>query len=191
VEKAMPSVVVAAVGPDGSDTVDVALSVDGARVADRLPATALDLDPGEHTLRVERTGWAATEQKVVVREGEKERRVVLRFMPQGGGEHAAPGRGAPTFGIVMLVVGGVAGALGITLAIVGKMKENSLDALPCAAMGNCNESDVNTLRLEYYSAAVAGGIGALALGVGLWQVLARPSAPAPVAFGPGGLRVAF
>ena len=166
----MPSVLVIAKDPQGSDTVDVRLVVDGRRVADRLPATAVEMDPGEHALRLEHAGWPSVERRVVVREGEKDRHVALRFAAarEAGVAHE---RGSPTLGIVMLGVGIVAAGIAVTFGVLGKSRENELASAPCGQDGTCAHDEVNVVRRDYWTAGIAGGVAALALGIGIWQLL--------------------
>jgi hypothetical protein len=76
----IPSIVVAAKDVSGNDTLDVAVMVDGVRVADRLSGTALELDPGEHKLQFLHAG-ALKEQALVVRQGERNRLIEVSFAP--------------------------------------------------------------------------------------------------------------
>jgi hypothetical protein len=194
----MPTIVVAAVGPDGADTVDVTLLVDGTHVADQLPSTAFEVDPGEHVVRLQHAGWPAVEQKVVVREGEKEKRIALSFAPttpaKGGDATPGPAPAAsspPILGYVLLGVGVVAAGVSIPLAIDAKIKEDNLRNDPCGHNGTCETSKVNPINTEYLVAGIVGGVGLVALGLGIWQVLAHPKADAHIGFGPGGLRLTF
>lgn len=55
--------------------------VDDVRVRERLDAVAIALDPGPHVLRFEMGGAHPVEQQVVLRAGEKERRIAVAFPP--------------------------------------------------------------------------------------------------------------
>jgi hypothetical protein len=80
-DKLMPTVVFAATAR-GADVTDVRVAVDGEPVADRIDGKPVAVDPGEHRFRFERSGEAAVEQTVVIRAGEKERVLAVRFGPE-------------------------------------------------------------------------------------------------------------
>jgi len=88
VRTSMPSVVVRAVDEAGCDLVDARLSVDGKLVVDRLDGKALTLDPGVHTIQVERgTSEQPTAipvvERIVLVVGEKNRLVTASFSANG------------------------------------------------------------------------------------------------------------
>jgi hypothetical protein len=170
-----PSIIVAVTRPDGAETIDVGLSIDGVRVADRLPATSIELDPGEHMVRVERVPWGPVEQRVVVREKERDRRVALRFEPLAPQPKASAISHSSTFGWVMVGVGGAASLAGGTFGVLGKLREDELASSPCGHDGTCSHEEVDVVRQRYWMAGIAGGVGVLAIGVGLWYLLSHGS----------------
>lgn len=72
VNSALPTVTFAAVDSSGADLFEVKVSVDGVVVAESLDGRAIELDPGQHQLVFEYQG-AKVEQKLLVRQGEKNR----------------------------------------------------------------------------------------------------------------------
>jgi hypothetical protein len=195
---ATPSIVVAAQGPDGVDTVDVKLVVDGVRIADRLPTTAIALDPGEHAIRLEHAGWPAVERRMVVREREQERRVTLRFdaAPSPLEKSDAPPPPEPSRALgIGLTGGGVAAAgVAVTFAVLGRARETELADSPCGKTGTCAHDDVDVVRHRYLAAAIGGGVAVVALAIGVWQLLRPGVAPSRTArspLGPDGVQVAF
>jgi hypothetical protein len=184
---AMPHVIVAAKAPDGRDTAEAALLIDGTRVSDRLSATAIPVDPGEHVFRLEHPGWAPLEQRVLAREGDKQQRVMLRFAPP---ERVEAERRSPMLGIVLVSLGVVGAAVAVPVGISAKSRQNGLDNT-CGTTGSCAPSQVGPIERDYWIAGIVGGIGVVALGLGIWQLVSRGGDPPPVGFSPGGLRVAF
>ena len=79
VEKDAPTVALEARDEAGMDTTTLKVTIDGAPIADRLTGAAIDVEPGEHVFRFERADGKAIEQKVLVVEGEKNRKVVADF----------------------------------------------------------------------------------------------------------------
>jgi hypothetical protein len=182
---AIPSIVVAVSKPDGTDTAAVRLSIDGAPIGDRLPATSIDVDPGEHTLRVEAAPWLPVEKRIIVREREKDRRVSLAFAPLGS-ELPKKQESGSTFGWVMVGVGAAAAITAGTFGILGKVREDQLAGQPCGKNGTCSHADVDVVRHRYLIAGIAGGVGVVGLAVGLYYLLGR-RAEAP----PSGRQVGF
>lgn len=93
VDAAMPSIVVGARDEKGADVVDARVLVDGELLADKLDGRLTFIDPGEHLLRLERTGEAPQEQHVVIRASEKNRIIVFKVgSATGADQPAATGR---------------------------------------------------------------------------------------------------
>ncbi|WP_437627850.1 hypothetical protein [Sorangium sp. So ce1151] len=85
VEKSLPSVVIAARDAGGRERLDVRVFVDGRLLAAALDGKALPVDPGPHTFRYEPAGGPAVEERVLIREGEKNRAItVILGAPPGG-----------------------------------------------------------------------------------------------------------
>ena len=68
-----PTVVFGAKDDSGADVVRARVTIDGASLASALDGNPVEVDPGEHVVRVEREGSVAVEQRVVFRVGEKNR----------------------------------------------------------------------------------------------------------------------
>jgi hypothetical protein len=75
----LPTVVFTADDGAGADIVAVRVTVDGQTAAAKLDGKAVSLDPGEHVVRFEMAGAPAIEQKVLIRQGEKNRRLAASF----------------------------------------------------------------------------------------------------------------
>ena len=176
-----PSVVIAATAPDGTDTVDVRLIVDGVSMGDRLPTISVDLDPGEHTLRLEHPTWGHVEERIVVREREKDRKVAFEFPSRSRAIAESPppppAEKTSTFGIAMLGVGGAAIATGAVFGVLGRIREDELAGSPCGRNGTCATADVDVVRQRYWIAGITAGVGLAALAIGIWQVFLRDGSP--------------
>jgi hypothetical protein len=86
-ERAQPTIVFDAKNAAGDDVVLVHVTVDGVALADILDGRALGVDPGPHVFTFETAGQPATTVRLVLKEGEKDRRerIVL-----GGPAEASP-----------------------------------------------------------------------------------------------------
>ena len=81
VQHGLPSIVPVARTADGRDATGVHLFVDGTLVREELDGKAIEMDPGIHVLRFQTHALPPVEERVVVREGEKERAIVAAFPP--------------------------------------------------------------------------------------------------------------
>jgi hypothetical protein len=191
----MPTLVVAAKDATGQDTTAVALFVDGLPVRDHLDVVALPIDPGEHTLTM-RLGADTIEQRVVMVEGDKGRRVVADFStlhhapsglasdvpappaptvppPVPSHTELAP-RPIPTSVYVLGAVSLAAFGSFTTAAILGDVQKSDLGA--CA--GHCSNSAYDVMLDRYIVADVSLGVGVLALGATAYLFFTRPHRPA-------------
>jgi hypothetical protein len=95
-ERGIVTVVIVATDAGGASVYDVRVTVDGRPLADRLDGRSLSIDPGVHTLRVERADGASVQRAIVANEGEKDQKLVVVLpgaphpTPQSDGATAAP-----------------------------------------------------------------------------------------------------
>jgi hypothetical protein len=160
-EAAQPTLIVVVHDETGHDVGAVRVALDGA-AASPLPSTALRVDPGEHTLRVE-TGLGNAEQRLVVREGEKNRRVELAV------GRAIIARMEPTPSsttpIAAWTFTGI-GALGVvTAGVLSAVGWGMYGNLSSQCGHQCSDDRVAPLRTVWTAAFIPLGIGLIAGGV--------------------------
>ncbi|WP_437834417.1 hypothetical protein [Sorangium sp. So ce1153] len=201
----VPTLILSAEDEQGQDVADVQVTVDGAPLAARLDGKAVEVDPGEHVLRFERAGSAPVALRLVVREGEKLRRVSTRLVrsagPGGGAGTQGGGAGAPGGGaltpredqassppasalLLPIALGGVAAAGGVAYAALGLSARADADRLRTTCAPRCAEADVDAVRTKIVGANIAFGVGVAALGGAVAALLlgrAGPDAPAAAA----------
>ena len=177
--KVMPSIVIAAKGPQGADVADVKVTVDGQLLTEHLDGKAISLDPGMHTFRFEYGEQPAVEQQLLVREGEKNRAVEISFAaekkasaaptvtPSAGAEKHRP---VPASVFVLGTVGVLAMGSFAYFGIEGRSDASKLDK--CKPY--CDEADVDTARRKLIIADVSLGVGVVSLGTALYLFLSRP-----------------
>ena len=147
VERALPTVVVAASDAAGKDLVEVHVTVDGEPLTDVLDGKAAPLDPGEHRFRFEANGLPTKDETIVLAEGEKTRRVhvVLGEPPAAlaapppltPSPPATPSGGTQRWvGIGLLAGGAVSAGVGVVFGLVAK---NTQDG----ALARCKNGDPN------------------------------------------------
>jgi hypothetical protein len=196
-QKATPTVVVRATGPDGCDVVDGRLVLDGEPVSERLDGAPIAVDPGVHTVRVEGRGTAPLEQRIAVVEGDHDRRVELTSAPPGtmctAPRAPAPGattstpatRPTPPAAYVLGGLGVLGVGVGTAFAIAGFGKRSDLgDCKP-----RCNPDDVDSMRRTFVVSDVLIGVGIVALAGAAYFYFTRPPSSASAAWlAPDGLR---
>jgi hypothetical protein len=161
---------------------DVTAHLDGAPLAIQLDGRPIVVDPGLHTVTFERAGSPTLEQKVIVREGEKNRLVSVDWAPAPAPVAApipppvATERPVPVSVYAVLGVAalgfvdfGVAGTLGL-------VKKQDLERSPACAPF-CPANDVHYVKTMYAVADVGlavGVAGVIASGI---LFLTRPERP--------------
>lgn len=165
VDAALPSVVVAA-RAGSAEVTDVRVLVDGRALAESLDGSALSLDPGQRLFRFERAGAAAVEQKVLIRAGEKNRRLEVDFGGTTERAEAEPSR-LPVY--ALLGVGAVALGSFSYFALESHSKRQDLES----CKGHCAEADVDAVQRDQLIADVSLGVGLVALGVAAYLHFGR------------------
>lgn len=162
-----PTVVIAVVRSDGTDVLGARVFIDGASTP--ADGHGVELDPGKHTVRVERGGAPSFDRSFTVREGDRARRVAI-VLPSD----PAPRRSSPP--LLTYVFGGVTVAslasFG-TFAAIGKSRENEL-ADSCG--DRCGASEVDSVRRSYLVADVSLGVAVVSATAAViaWLVAAPP-----------------
>lgn len=170
-----PSIVVDARDESGEPILDVRVSVDGEPIADRLNGLALNVDPGEHMLRFTLKDGKVKEQRVVMLERDRARRVSVRFGP--GSENppassdsasgAAPRQdvasrddgGVPASFWVLGAFGGAALVTGGVFGSVALAKRSHLGDT-CGSTRTCDAGEVSTMHTYALVADISLAVGA-------------------------------
>jgi hypothetical protein len=185
VERALPSVVVAARDAQGEDIVDARVSIDGQAPV-LVTARAIELDPGPHRFVFSHAASPDVSIDALLREGEKNREIRATL----GGEPVPP-RPPPSESIrereavrtippASLIAGGIAVAgLGV-FAVLGTMGVVRRGNDHCAT--GCLAADKSSVDADFVAADIGLGVGLVATGVAAWLYLVRPkTARAPTA----------
>jgi hypothetical protein len=184
VEATQPTLVFAALDDAGRDLTGATVSLDGAAVANATDGREHTVDPGQHVVRLQALG-RSVEASIVVRSGEKARRVELRLPPAErptlAAPTASPGGERPVPASVW-VTGGTSVALlatGFVLWGVGRAAASRYDA-QCQSSG-CTAGDHDAVERQLVAGDVAVGVGVVVAAVAAYLFLSRP-ARAAVAF---------
>jgi hypothetical protein len=171
--ESQPSIVVEARDEQGKQTTDVKVYVDDVLVADALDGRAIEVDPGTHSFRYVSKKGSALDERVVILEGQKNRKLAAVF-PR------APAPPRPfRLPLLSLVLGGVgAGALGnfVFWGALGSSKEGDLEDT-CAP--RCTQDDADTMHRHYLLADISLGLSVAAFGGAVVVALTRQDDEAP------------
>lgn len=176
-EKEAPTVLLEAKDDKGGDTTAVKVSLDGNALVARLTGAAVEVEPGEHVFKFERDDGKTIEQRVLVGEGEKNKKVVADYaalLPKKVVEEPHGARETPKkaeIPVISWVAGGVAVvALGsfTVFALTGKSKESDL-ASSCSP--RCTDDEVSGPKTSYLIADVSLGVGIVAAAVAIYFAL--------------------
>ncbi|MEY2934030.1 MAG: hypothetical protein RL033_4779 [Pseudomonadota bacterium] len=199
IERALPTLLIDARDPSGDAVVGVRVQANDELLSEGWDGRALELDPGEYTLRFS-AGTRVVVRRAVVREGEKYHRILVQFeaepsaslLPASLPPTALPGSdpaAPPPLASYVLGGLGLTGLAGFTvLGVSGYTSERRLRER-CA--GACSRHSVDSVRLRYLLADAALGVGAAsgiaAAAFWLWTPGGEERQPA-LALGPGSVQ---
>ena len=168
-ELIIPSVVLDPRAPSGGLRSDVRVKVDGTPLTDKIDAKPIALEPGSHTFLFEAEGALAVERTIVLREGEKSKKVTVTMA-------AAPAvpvveRPVPLGFWVFSGVAVAALATSAVFAIDGLGKKSDLDQ----CRPRCAPEDVDAMSSRFTFADVALGAGIVAGAAAVYVFLTRPT----------------
>lgn len=163
-EASTGSVICEAKTTSGKNVSDVRVTVDGTELTTRLDGRTIAIDPGKHAFHFER-GGATYDETVLVREGEKNRRITATLPDTAADARALP-IGFWIFGGVSIVALGTA----TFFALDGMGKKDDLEA----CKPRCAPSDVDAMSASFTIADVAVGAGVVAVATTVYLLLARP-----------------
>lgn len=160
------SVICEAKTAKGASVVDVDVTIDGNELTSRLDGKPISVDPGKHTFHFTR-GAATYDETVLVREGEKNRRITATFPEDAASSSSAIPTGVWIFGGVSIVALGVA----TFFFVDGMSKKDDLDA----CKPRCAPNDVDAMSASFTIADVAIGAGVVAAATTIYLLFSRPS----------------
>jgi hypothetical protein len=166
----IPTVVLDPRTPAGGLRTDVRVKVDGVTVSEKLDLKPLALEPGSHSFVFEAEGAAPAERTLLLREGEKNKKVTMTLSPAADAK-----AGARPVPLGVWLFGGasvVALATSAVFAIDGLGKKSDLDG----CKPRCAPADVDAMSSSFTFADVALGAGVMAGAAAVYLFLTRPSA---------------
>jgi len=164
-----------------NDIADVNVSIDGVAVAKFLDGKPIAVDPGAHTVKLDRAGAVPIEQQLVVAAGEKNRLVKVVFAEPRPETPEAPKESGP--GALPWILTGVGAAAITTFAILGITTRSRISELRGSCAPTCDPSEEGPLRTRLILADVSLLVGLASLGVGTYLFM-RPTKTSSVALTP-------
>jgi hypothetical protein len=197
----MPTLILAAKDGSGNDLYDVKVSLDGAPLATALDGRPLSVDPGEHLFVFEQTGQAPVEKRLVLREGDHDRReAVVIGQPPPPVLPPPPPPAKPSWWTTqrtLAVIGGGLGLVGVGLGTswgLYAISSQNLEKSNCSSASSCAKPaqavvDYNSARDNATASDVSfiAGAAFLAAGAVLWFTAPSVSVTPAVGSHGGGL----
>lgn len=174
-EASTPTVVFDARTPAGAERTDVRVKIDGVVVAPHLDGKAVAIDPGTKKIVFEADDAAPVETTIVIKEGEKNRKVAVTI---GTAAPAAPVATSRPIPAGVWIFGGlsVAALTGSAIfGISGLSKKGDLD--DCKP--RCAAEDVDSMSQSFTFADVFLGVGLMGAAATAWLYFTRPSVEEP------------
>jgi hypothetical protein len=194
VNVAIPTIVFVVKDAAGVEMSAVKIRMDGQPWVDRLDGTAIAVDPGEHSFTFEVEGGARTEKRLVVHEGERDRRETVVVGPRVApgpprpstplAEPAtqAPARDTPTnIGMAVGLTLGGAGVAGIAVGTVfgllasSKWSQAKSDCAQGCLAGSQARAEQDVASTEGTASTIAFVAGGAALAASLVLFLLAPT----------------
>jgi hypothetical protein len=170
----IPTIVVRLEDEEGHDAVDGRVLLDGETLSGATSGRAFSVDPGSHRIAWMRPGGDLDEE-IIVREGERNRVVVLR--PKVAEKIPPPPPPLPppakTKSSIPWLVGGaglVVGGTGALLWGLGLNDRSNLQST-CASAHTCADSDVRASRTKLIVGDVLVGVGVVAIAAAVYLLV--------------------
>ena len=166
-EAVIPTVVLDPRTPGGALRTDVRVKVDGVAVSEKLDLKPLAVEPGSHSFVFEAEGSTPAERTVLLRDGEKNRKVSVTMSP------AAEANAGGALPLGFWIFGGasvVALATATVFGLEGLAKKSDLDS----CKPRCAPSDVDSMSSSFTLADVALGAGVMAGAAAVYLLVTRP-----------------
>lgn len=188
VSERMPAVRLRAHRADGSDLTGVRVTVDGAPFPAGLEGRYVEIDPGPHLFRFERTGSVTVERNVVIAERDHAALVDVAMVddraalgpaspPVGPPPPAASATGGPPLATYVLAGVGVLGAAGFV--VFGLKANREISSLRGSCAPACTDDQLSPAHRDVLIANISLGVGVVALVAATVVWLTSHPSPAP------------
>lgn len=182
IDQSIPTVVFDVKSASGEELTNVRVLEDGKVLAEKLDGKSITLDVGPHTFRFESTDGKGlpTEQKTVIHEGDKNRKISVTLAASAVAAPAPAPKAERPIPITTYVFGGVALAslgVGTVFALGGSSKEDDLER----CRPSCPSDAVNDASTSYAVADILFTAGIVSAIAAVTIFITRPTVGAPAA----------
>jgi hypothetical protein len=178
----IPTVVLDPRTPAGALRADTRVKVDGASLNEKIDGKPVALEPGAHTFVFEADGAAPVERALVLKEGERNKKITVTLAPASPSAGGSSAERPIPIG-VWIFGGATVVALGVSavFAVDALGKKSDLDK----CKPRCAASDVDAMSSSFTLADVALGAGVMAGAAAVYLFLTRPTAESGAATNSG------
>jgi hypothetical protein len=169
-EASTPTVVFDARTPAGAERTDVRVKIDGAVVAPHIDGKAVPIDPGTKKVVFEADDAPPVETTIVIKEGEKNRKVSVTIGAAAAVAPLATSRPIPAGVWIFGGVSVIALTGSVIFAASGLSQKGDLDA----CKPRCAAEDIDAMSRSFTFADVFLGAGLMAAAATAWLYLTRP-----------------
>jgi hypothetical protein len=177
VEQQLPAIVFAALDENGRDIPKAEVRVDGELVVDATDGLPHPFDPGEHAIEL-RSGTRAMTERLLLRTGERSRRVELRFARTSAATRELVRRPIPASAFAF---GGLALAFVATSSVLWAAGTSDANAYDTRCLsGPCTSAERDRVMRELVAGDVSLGLAIASASIATILVLTRKSVHAPL-----------
>jgi hypothetical protein len=189
-ERSIPSIMVRVRDDSEREVHDAIVTIDGALAGSDFDASPIELDPGEHVVRVGPPSRLLATEHLFLRAGDPIRSITIHLSATPPPPALAPAPApsavpavreplpaipAPWARPIAWTAAGL-GAVGLgSFAYFGATGKSELDRLRSQCAGHCTQSDVDAAWRKLIVADASLGVAAAASAIALWLFLAPPS----------------
>jgi hypothetical protein len=176
VEREIPSLVVSATDGDGRELTDVRVMIDGDEIAKRLDGKPIEVDPGDYTLRLERSDGTFVDRQVVAKTGARNAQVHVEFSNAVGASPALDKSGTAPDRTLVWVFGGVSAVALESFGYFAIKGQSDYSDLNDRCAPACSKSDSDAVKTKFLIADISLGVALVAAGAATYFYLSPPSA---------------
>lgn len=176
VDKSIPTLRFSLLEPDGKGVNGFQVELDGTPQPLNASEGTLEVDPGQHRLRLMASGFPAAEVSVAVREGEKARSVVVQFAPRDPAS-----RKARSLGQILTGVGVLGVVTFVTFEVSAQLDRDTLGGKATRPETERDYQRVERLHRKNVAADVSLGIGLVSLAAATYLLCVTRNSVAPPA----------
>jgi hypothetical protein len=177
----IPTLVIRVIDDDDRDVPDAVITLDDRPLA--LDGRPVEVDPGKHHVRITRTSAKSVETDIIAAQGEKDRTVVVKLVPEEPPPPPVVPRVKKPFALENVptpswIAWGVGAAGLVTFSVFGLKAKLDYDGYQSTCGNHCTFANRDSVARSVTVADVGLIVGLLGAGVGTALFLLKPNAAA-------------